>query len=174
MALLHETLHEAGNLALVDFRKYVEQLTAYLFSSYGVRRDRIRLRTDMDRLCLNLDVALPCGLIVNEAVANSLEHAFPDGRLGEIRIVLKEDPPGTVMLLLADDGIGLETGLDPEASRSLGLRLIHMLARQLGAELDIQSRSGAEVRLTFTAPSDPDIGSAPAEPRTHAISEPRP
>jgi len=145
-----------------------------LYSSYGVQRDRIRLRTDMDRLCLNLDVALPCGLIVNEAVANSLEHAFPDGRLGEIRIVLKEDPPGTVMLLLADDGIGLETGRDPEASRSLGLRLIHMLARQLGGELEIQSRSGTEVRLSFTTAANLDMGSAAVETRAAAASEPRP
>lgn len=143
-------LHDVGNLASVDFRKYVEQLTSYLFSSYGVRRDRIRLLSGMDRLRLNLDVALPCGLIVNEVVANSLEHAFPDARMGEIRIVAKEDPPGTVMLVLADDGIGLGPGVDPEASRSLGLRLIHMLARQLGAELDIRSEAGTEVRLMFT------------------------
>jgi two-component sensor histidine kinase len=88
---------------------------------------------------------------VNEAVANSLEHAFADGRTGEIRIEVKEDPPGTVILSLADDGIGLEPGLDPGASRSLGLRLIHMLARQLGADLEIQSRSGTEVRLRFAA-----------------------
>jgi two-component sensor histidine kinase len=151
MALLHEALYDTGNLALVDFRKYVEQLTAHLFSFYGVRRDQIRLRADLGRLCLNLDVALPCGLIVNEAVANSLEHAFADGRTGEIRIEVKEDPPGTVILSLADDGIGLEPGLDPGASRSLGLRLIHMLARQLGADLEIQSRSGTEVRLRFAA-----------------------
>jgi two-component sensor histidine kinase len=151
MALLHGTLYDPGNLALVDFKKYVEQLTTCLFSSYGVRRERILLRSEVDSLHLNLDVALPCGLIVNEAVANSLEHAFPDGRLGEIRIVVKEDPPGTVTLLLADDGIGLRPGLDPETSRSLGLRLIHMLARQLGAELDIQSGSGTEVRLKFAA-----------------------
>jgi two-component sensor histidine kinase len=150
IALLHETL-DSGNLALVDFRKYVEQLTRHLFSSYGVRPERIRLRADLDRLCLDLDVALPCGLIINEAVANSLEHAFPGGQTGEIRIVLKEDAPGTITLLLADDGIGLEDGLDPEASRSLGLRLIHMLARQLGAELEIQSHSGTEVRLKFAA-----------------------
>ena len=151
MALLHETPHDAGNLALLDFRKYVEQLTSYLFSTYGVRQGQIRFRSDMDSLCLNLDVALPCGLIVNEVVANSLEHAFPDGRMGEIRIVAKEDPPGTVTLSLTDDGIGLPAGLDPPESRSLGFRLIYMLARQLGAELEIESESGTEVRLRFAA-----------------------
>jgi len=151
MALLHETFYDAGKLGLVDFRKYVEQLTIHLFSSYGALRDRIRIRSDIDNLCFNLDTALPCGLIVNEAVANSLDHAFPDGRQGEIRIVVKEDPAGTVMVLLADDGIGLDPAIAPEASRSLGLRLIHMLARQLGAEIEIQSRPGTEVRLTFAA-----------------------
>jgi two-component sensor histidine kinase len=174
MALLHEAFHDADNLALVDFRKYVEQLTIHLFSSYGVPRDRIRLHPDMDSVCLNLDVALPCGLIVNEVVANSLEHGFPDGRSGEIRIVVKEDPPGTLSMLLADDGIGLEKGLDPQASRSLGLRLIHMLARQLGAELEIQSRSGTEVRLTFAAASDRDIGSVAVEVRSGVTTEPLP
>ena len=168
MALLHETLHDADNPALVNFQKYVDELTRYLFSSYGVRGEQIRLHSEMDGLFLHLDVALPCGLIINEAVANSLEHAFPDGRTGDVRIAIKEEPPGTVMLLLSDNGVGLMPGLKPEASRSLGLRLMHMLARQLNAKLDIQSRYGTEVRLQFTAaqanPSDRNI----------VVTEPRP
>jgi two-component sensor histidine kinase len=176
MALLHETLYDTNNPALVDFRKYIEQLTAYLLSSYGIRSEQIRLHSDLDSLWLDLDVALPCGLIVNEALGNSLEHAFADGRTGEVRIALKEEPGGSVALSLADDGIGLAPGLEPAASRSLGFRLMHMLARQLNAKLDIQSRYGTEIRLTFAAavqakPSDYD--SAVTEPRP-SLTEPRP
>ncbi len=152
MVLLHETLFDSSNPALVDFRSYVEELTAHLFSSYGVDRERVRLRADLDPISLDLDAALPCGLILNEALANSLEHAFPDGREGEVRIVLKEASPGTVTLLLADDGIGLDSGLNPAASSSLGFRLMHMLARQLSAQLKIRSHRGTEVHLAFALP----------------------
>jgi len=149
MALLHETLYESGQLAAVDFPKYIRQMTDYLFRAYAIEPGRIRFHADVERVDLDLDAALPCGLLVNEAIANSLKHAFPEGRAGEVKILLRREPNGTARLELSDDGVGLPEGLDWTTSRSLGLRLIRELALQLSATLEIQSARGTTVRLTF-------------------------
>ncbi len=149
MALLHETLYQSDNLAAVDFPEYIRQLAEHLFRSYG-RRDNIRLLTELDHVRLSLDSAVPCGLIVNEVISNSLKHAFPDGRQGEVRIAMREEPRGTALLTLTDDGVGFREGLDWTTARSLGLRLVRTLAQQLHASLEVESRCGTEVRLRFS------------------------
>jgi two-component sensor histidine kinase len=150
MALLHETFYGSDTPAIVDFSAYVERLLDHLYQYYGVRRDAIRFNVTLHHLCLNMDAALACGLIVNEVVSNSLKHAFPGGRKGEVRIVLEERPRGTFSLIIADDGIGIVQDTDPATTKSLGLRLVNLLARQLDAKLEIHSRNGTEFRLTFT------------------------
>jgi two-component sensor histidine kinase len=104
----------------------------------------------LDKISLTLDAAVPCGLIINELVSNSLKYAFPDGRDGEIRINLKSHPAGKAMLIIADNGIGLRSDIDWETTRSLGLRLVRSLARQLTAELEVRTQPGTEVQLTFS------------------------
>jgi PAS domain S-box-containing protein len=151
MALLHESLYQSNNLSRIDFPEYIRQLAAHLFHSYGVPPDRIHLRTDLDRLYLNLDAAVPCGLIINELISNSLKYAFPDGRTGEVRVELREQPDHMARLIVADNGIGLRSDIDWETARSLGLRLVRTLADQLGAKLEVQSRQGTEVHLIFSA-----------------------
>ncbi len=151
MALLHESLYQSNNLSRIDFPEYIRQLAAHLFHSYGVPADRIHLRTDLDRLYLNLDAAVPCGLIINELISNSLKYAFPDGRKGEVRVELHEQPDHMARLVVADNGVGLRTDIDWETARSLGLRLVRTLADQLGAKLEVQSRDGTQIQLTFSA-----------------------
>lgn len=149
MALLHESLYQSHNLSQVDFSEYVRQLASHLFHSYGVGMDRIQLRTDLDRLSLSLDDAVPCGLIINELVSNSLKYAFPQGRSGEIRIELRGQADRMARLLVADNGVGLEPDLDWINTRSLGLRLVRTLAEQLGGKIEVKSEMGTEVRLAF-------------------------
>ncbi len=151
MALLHESLYQSNNLSRIDFPEYIRQLAAHLFHSYGVPADRIHLRTDLDRLYLNLDAAVPCGLIINELISNSLKYAFPDGRTGEVRVELREQPDHMARLVVADNGVGLRSDIDWETARSLGLRLVRTLADQLGAKLEVQSRGGTQIQLTFSA-----------------------
>jgi PAS domain S-box-containing protein len=151
MALLHESLYQSNNLSMIDFPDYIRQLASHLFHSYGVRADRIHLRTHLDELCLNLDSAVPCGLIINELVSNSLKYAFPDGREGEVRIELHEHFDGQARLVVADNGIGLRSDIDWSTARSLGLRLVRSLAEQLGARIAVKSDTGTEVQLTFAA-----------------------
>ena len=151
MALLHEILYQSEDLAVVDFSKYIRRMVDHLFRSYGVDNRKIRLRTELESVGLELDDALPCGLVISEVISNSLKHGFPGGREGEVRILLRRQSPTTISLVLADDGVGLPGNLDWRASRSLGLRLVRALAQQLRANLDIRSQGGTEVELVFTA-----------------------
>jgi len=151
MALLHETLYQSQSLSQINFPEYIRQLAAHLFHSYGVAADRIHLRTDLGNLLLHPDAAMPCGLIINELVSNSLKYAFPDGRQGEVRIELRVNSDATARLIVADNGVGLTAGVDWASTRSLGLRLVRMLAQQLGAKIEVSSNPGMEVRLAFAA-----------------------
>jgi len=151
MALLHESLYQSNNLSRIDFPEYIRQLASHLFHSYGVAAERIHLRTDLEKLYLHLDAAVPCGLIINELVSNSLKYAFPDGRAGEVRIELHEHAEGLARLVVADNGIGLRSDIDWETARTLGLRLVRTLAEQLGAKIEVKSNDGTEVQLTFAA-----------------------
>jgi len=134
---------------MVDFPKYVLRTLDYLFRSFGVKDRRIGLHTELDQLALELDDALPFGLLISEVVSNSLKHAFPQGSGGEVRVFLRQQSETTISLILSDDGIGLPPELDWTTSRSLGLRLVRALAQQLRGTLEIRSQGGTEVRLTF-------------------------
>lgn len=151
MALLHESLYQSENLSLIDFPEYIRQLADHLFRSYGIAPERIHLRTELDSISLHMDAAVPCGLIINELVSNSLKYAFPEGRTGEIHIGLHGQPEGMARLLVSDNGIGLRNDIDWTTTRSLGLRLVRSLAQQLGAQLEVNSKLGTEVQLLFSA-----------------------
>lgn len=151
MALLHESLYQSENLSEIDFPDYVRQLALHLFRSYGVSAERVQLQTDLDRLNLTLDSAVPCGLIINELVSNSLKYAFPGDRPGVIRIQMREEPDRMTRLIVADDGIGLGNEIDWTTTPTLGLRLVRTLSLQLGATLEVRSDKGLSVELTFPA-----------------------
>ena len=151
MALIHEQLYRSRDLANIDFSTYLEQLVGHLVSSYGGDGSAIRTELDIDPQPLNLDCAIPCGLIVNELVANSIEHAFPDGK-GTISVRFKADN-GRYRLELRDDGTGFPEGSSRSATTSLGLKLVEALATQLGAEYGFASEGGSEFRMTFEAPA---------------------
>jgi len=151
MALLHEILYQSEDLAVVDFSKYLRRMVDHLFRSYGVDNRQIRLHTALDAVGLELDDALPSGLLISEVVSNSLKHGFPEGRKGEVRIVLRRQSASIVSLVLSDNGVGLPEHLDWTKSRSLGLRLVRVLAQQLRANLDVRSQGGTEVSVVFTA-----------------------
>lgn len=150
MSLLHESLYQSSSLSRIDFAEYIQQLASHLFRSYGASADRIRYRPALDKLFLNLDAAVPCGLIINELVSNALKYAFPDNRAGEIRIEFRELPGDKVRLIVADDGIGI--GNKMATAKTLGLRLVHTLAEQLDAKVEVISPPGTEIRLTFSLP----------------------
>ena len=148
MALLHESLYKSDNLARIDFPEYISRLADHLLRSYGVAAERIQLRTEMDPVFLNMDHAVPCGLLINELISNSLKYAFPHGRSGEIFVGVRA-PDDRVRLTVADDGVGLPAGFDLAGARSLGLRLVRTLAQQLDATLERVEGPGTVFQLIF-------------------------
>jgi two-component system, sensor histidine kinase PdtaS len=150
MALLHEVLYQSNTFSRVNLPDYIWQIASHLFTSHGIGGDRIRLLTNLEPIDLNLEAAVPCGLILNELVSNALKYAFPDGRKGEVRIELAARPGGMARLVVADNGIGLHH-VDWATARSLGMRLVRTLAEQIGAEVEVKSTEGTEIQLIFSA-----------------------
>ena len=123
MALLHETLYQSDNFAQVDLGTYLRSLCARLFLSLVAAPKSIQLHLDVASVGLDVSQAVPCGLLVNELVSNSLKHAFPDGRTGEVRVELQVVDGGpAVRLRVADNGVGLPADFDLRQLRSLGLQ----------------------------------------------------
>ena len=148
MAILHEILYESASLAEIDFADYVRKLVEHLVRSYGAA-SRIRTEVHLESLQCHRDVALPCGLIVNELLSNAFKYAFPGRTIGEIRVALQREQPGTVHLTVRDNGVGLPPGLDWKTSPTLGLRLVRTLARQIDAEVKTSGRTGTLFSITF-------------------------
>jgi PAS domain S-box-containing protein len=149
MALIHEKLYQSDDLARVDFSEYISNLAAYLFRSYEVNDGGVKLDVKAEDVLLGVDTAIPCGLIINELVANSLKHAFPGGKGGSIKITLRPDGPERLNLCVSDDGVGLPPDFDVLDAPSLGLQLVNTLARQLGGEVKVSGGPGAEFSINF-------------------------
>ena len=149
MALLHERLYQSDSLSEIDCSVYVRELATQLFRSYGVNPGRVKLLIEIDNVAMNMDTAVPCGLILNEVISNSLKYAFPDGQVGEIHVQLDRTAQNDYRLLVRDNGQGLPEGISLSTARTLGWRLIRTLADQLGARIDVRSDGGTAVELTF-------------------------
>jgi len=154
MALIHEKLYQSEGLANIDFADYIRDLASHLLASYNVNPDRVATDLRIDNIHLTLDSAIPCGLLINELVSNSLKHAFPGDRGGHISIELGAIAPGTLRLQVTDDGVGLPEGLDLAQTNSLGMCLIDSLTRQLAGTLEVANTPGACLRVTFPQPQE--------------------
>jgi two-component sensor histidine kinase/HAMP domain-containing protein len=150
MALVHETLYRSYDLARIDFAHYLEHLITHLCRSYGAEMHRITLTIQAEPVFLDIDRAIPCGLILNELLTNALKYAFPGDRTGALYVGLQAAPE-QVMLVVRDTGVGLPEGVDVEHTPSLGLRLVHMLTMQLGGTLTLEPGEGTAWTLTFPA-----------------------
>ncbi len=148
MAMVHEHLYNSADLGAVNFAEYTRSLVEQLFRSYRLPDSTVRLALDIRPATLSIDQAVPCGLILNELVSNGLKHAFPD-RGGTLSVALLAD--GEVCeLRVSDDGVGLPPDRLEGKPRSLGLRLIRTLARQLNGTVEFRPATpGTEVRLAF-------------------------
>jgi two-component sensor histidine kinase len=132
----------------------VAALARELFYAYGVDTSRVSLQLDLGALELPLHQAVPCGLVLNELLTNSVKHAFPEGRSGRILVALRCDDGDRVTLLVADDGAGMPEGFDLNKSRSLGLKIVDILARQLGGTLHVEKEMGTSFALAFRKPAE--------------------
>jgi PAS domain S-box-containing protein len=150
MARIHEMLYGSGSLRDVDFNKYIEELMSQLLSSYGCSPERIRPVLRIEPMRFDIDRGIPCGLILNELVSNSLKYAFPNGRKGEIVVSLRLTDDDQRELTVEDNGIGLPEGFSLDSTHTLGLRIVNILVKQMEGELRFSSVNGS--RFTFTFP----------------------
>jgi two-component sensor histidine kinase len=150
MALVHETLYRSEDFAAADFAQYAATLSEQLLRSHKPISSTIQLSTDLESVPMGIDLAVPCGLILNELLTNALKHAFPEGRGGEVCVALKKRADGTCLLRVADSGVGIPEGFDIDTAPSLGLRLIRSLARQIDGAFELErAGQGTDARLTF-------------------------
>jgi len=150
MALAHELLSRSRDFAPVDFSGFISNLAACLFNSYVKDPDQIRLSYHVDKVHLANDLLIPCGLIINELLSNSLKHAFPDNGEGEVHVSLKGDSEGWITLSVADNGVGFPDGLDFRNSNSLGLEIVLILIKQLKGRLTLGGQMvGTAISITF-------------------------
>ena len=164
MALIHEQLYQYPTLDRIEFSEYLKSLVNNLLQSSGCPEDRIQVQFEVQSITLNIETSIPCGLIVNELVSNSLKYAFPqnqsENNLGKIRIIFYADKAESIidegksaqlLLAIADNGVGMPEDFDLETTETLGLRLVRMLVRQLDGTLLVNSsRNGTNFQIKFS------------------------
>ena len=153
IALVHERLYQSKDLGKIDFREYVSKLLNDLFRSYAVNQSIIKLSININNIFISIDTAVPCGLIINEIVSNSLKYAFPNseetGKEYEININFNISKDKELILEISDNGIGLPEGLDIKKTNSLGLQLVDTLIDQLEGTMEIDRSSGTAFKFKF-------------------------
>lgn len=147
MALIHERLYQFSNLKNINFGNYIQTLSKELLDTYSNDRAKIKLVIEVSQIMIDVDTAIPLGLILNELVSNAIKHAFPDGRAGYIRITLEKFQNDFLILEVSDNGIGFPNDLDMDKTESFGLKIVNTLVSQLEANLEIRSDRGTVFRV---------------------------
>lgn len=154
MALVHEQLYQSADLSRIDFADYIHSLTSHLYQAYEGNAKRTKLLINVTPVLLNIDTAVPCGLIINELVSNSLKYAFPGNSMGNIQIDFQNslDNAQELCLTVQDNGIGFPQTIDFRSSGTLGLRLVCSLVRQLGGNIELENDLGTIFIIKFPHP----------------------
>jgi two-component sensor histidine kinase len=152
MALIHENLYQSSDLALINFASYATGLLQFLIPAYDTE-NKVTFQVKAEEMWLNLEEAIPCGLIINELISNALKHAFPDRESGLIQVEMGQDG-AWLHLSVKDDGVGFPKGIDFRNTGSLGLQLVNSLASQLDGTVELLNGMGTTFTITFPAGSD--------------------
>jgi PAS domain S-box-containing protein len=148
IALIHENLYHSEDLAHINFKAYVKGLVSDLFDSYGVDSSKIKLNLNIENVTLGIETAIPCGLIINELVSNSLKHGFKGVKTGQVNVELQKLKDGKYALLVSDTGTPFSKDLNLSSSDTLGLELIKNLVKQLDANLTF-NKDNKEFKIIF-------------------------
>jgi len=148
MASLHEKLYQSKNLAKINFGEYIQSLIINLFHSYKINPDAIALKINTHDIFMDVELTLPCSLIINELVSNSLKHAFPSGEKGEIIIDFRLED-NTYTLIVSDTGVGFPKNVDFQNTKTLGLQLVNMFIQRLKGNIKLNRIGGTKFIITF-------------------------
>jgi PAS domain S-box-containing protein len=150
MALVHEMLYQSDDLAHIDFKAYIDRMANQLFAEMNRIDGTIQFVSDIGDIRLDINSAIPCALIINELLTNSLKYAFPGGMEGTITLDFKKNSGGSSTLIVGDNGVGLPEGIDAGDSKTLGLQLVNELVKQLRGELSVEGGKGTRFTITFS------------------------
>lgn len=148
MAMIHEMLYDSKDLSTVNFSSYIQNLVYDLFNSYGINTSNVNLHLKVDEIHLNIETAVPCGLIISELVSNCLKYAFPE-KCGNLNIDFHPRDLDEFELIIEDDGIGLPEDMNYKNTDSLGLRLVNSLVEQLDGSIELDKSHGTKFIIRF-------------------------
>jgi PAS domain S-box-containing protein len=155
MAIVHEKLYQSENLSQIELGEYLQDLAHNLFRSYSANSSKVTLKTQLNqKFFLDIDRAVPCGLIINELVSNALKYAFNPEQNGEIFLASELDERQNILLTIQDNGKGLPKGFNLEKTQTLGLKLVKNLIYQLRGQLELEDRQGAKFKITISQKND--------------------
>jgi PAS domain S-box-containing protein len=149
MALIHEALYKSEDLAKIDFSDYISRMTTHLLSLYREDLGEVSINQEAEGIFIDINRAIPCGLVISELVSNSLKHAFPDRRRGQIVIRMKRDKKDKHTLTVKDTGVGFPESLDFREAETLGLQLVTDLVAQLNGTIGMEKKDGTEFIVKF-------------------------
>jgi two-component sensor histidine kinase len=150
MALLHESLYRSGTFASTDLGVYLRTLCQQSFRAQAERTGVVRLELNLASLRVNIDLATPFGLLINELISNCLKHGFPEGRSGTVCVALQCVQGDLWSLSVSDNGVGLPSDFVSRSNTSLGMQLVSDLVKQIGGQLSIGGAQGSRFDIQFT------------------------
>lgn len=157
IATVHQRLYQSSDLSMVDVSGYLRALVVDLRRTFTGHDLALDVSVDVDPVGIGIDLAIPCGLAVNELVTNSIKHAFPGRKKGAIRITGKMSDDGTLSISVADDGVGVPEGIDLRSAQTLGLQLVYMLTKQMKGDVVLHREGGARFELRVRLRADQSL-----------------
>jgi PAS domain S-box-containing protein len=148
ISIVHQMLYQSNNLSRVDLAEYIKNLVHLLINNYLSNPEKVTFELDLVQINVLIDFAVPCGLIINELITNSLKYAFPGDRRGKISISLSQTEDGLIEIRVSDNGIGMRES-DMRNSKGLGLKLFKILSEQLQAKTVLESKNGVSWYVAF-------------------------
>ena len=149
MSMIHERLYRSDDLRNIDFSDYARSLTKQLFHSYKTNMELVKLNIDVPKIRMDINLMIPCGLILNELVSNALKYAFSESKGGELYVGLENSTDNSFTLIVKDNGAGMPDDIDIYNTESMGMQIVTGLTKQLLASLELKINNGTEFRITF-------------------------
>lgn len=149
MTIIHEKLYQSTSVEKINFAEYIETLINHLLLSYKVDLELIQVYSNIEPIYLNIDTAIPCGLIINELLSNSFKHAFPNSAKGLIELNFKSEKNKRLTLIVKDNGVGFPKDFNIQEKSTLGLKLVKVLTQQLEGDIELKQEQGIELAISF-------------------------
>lgn len=152
ISVVHEKLYQSKDFSRILFGEYIGNIITHLDSTFGEISEKIKIIQNIDKARIGIDLAIPCGLIINELVSNALKHAFPENSEGKIEIVFKKENKSKYLLSIRDNGIGMKENETIPGKTNLGMRIINTLVRQLNGTMETNLENGTHISIYIPAP----------------------